>query len=368
MFGHLLLKLNNKNVLRIILISCFLIIIYNSQYILRGCADIGLRKVADPICLYEHFKIFGSDDFLVGFRWREHNYKCGGHYTYESPSISSDGSKIVSGCTRFGGYGDICQFSLKDNRWTRLTNIKAYDGEPSLSSDGNKIVFVSERDGNGEIYIMDSDGSNQKRLTNSDVYDSWPKFSPDNTKIFFTTREYKNSESTHTKPQIIIMNVDGSGSRVLTSNKTNNSFASFANNGNKIVYVSNEEINTGEEFLKYKYKTYIATLNLDTMEETKYKVSGRIRSVTFSPDDKKLFILGRFFLGEKNKEPAIYSLDLKNSNIEKIMQVEDAYYPLSFIEGENKIMYFVQKNRHGGDICTVKLDGSDFQVITSTYN
>jgi Tol biopolymer transport system component len=50
----------------------------------------------------------------------------------------------------------------------RLTNQLADDLSPSFSPDGTKITFVSSRDaGNFEIYVMDSDGSNQVRLTNS---------------------------------------------------------------------------------------------------------------------------------------------------------------------------------------------------------
>src|SRR5262245_44154629 len=53
----------------------------------------------------------------------------------------------------------------------RLTTNSAYDGEPSVSADGTKIVFTSLRDntgnGNSEIYIMNADGTDQKRLTYS---------------------------------------------------------------------------------------------------------------------------------------------------------------------------------------------------------
>ena len=41
-----------------------------------------------------------------------------------------------------------------------------------------KIVFVSERDGNQEIYVMDADGSNQTRLTDNQAIDEWPNWSP----------------------------------------------------------------------------------------------------------------------------------------------------------------------------------------------
>ena len=45
----------------------------------------------------------------------------------------------------------------------RLTNNRAFDMFPSWSPDGKKIAFQSKRDGNGEIYVMNPDGSEQKR-------------------------------------------------------------------------------------------------------------------------------------------------------------------------------------------------------------
>ncbi len=60
----------------------------------------------------------------------------------------------------------------------KLTNNSAYDWAPSFSPDGSKIAFVSDRDGNNEIYIMNVDGSEQARLTNNPADDGWPCFSP----------------------------------------------------------------------------------------------------------------------------------------------------------------------------------------------
>jgi Tol biopolymer transport system component len=48
------------------------------------------------------------------------------------------------------------------------------DENPSWSADGNQIVFQSNRDGKFEIYVMDSDGSNQARLTNNPAIDYDP--------------------------------------------------------------------------------------------------------------------------------------------------------------------------------------------------
>jgi len=59
-----------------------------------------------------------------------------------------------------------------------LTNNSAYDNVPVWSPDGGQIAFESNRDGNWEIYVMDSDGSNLRRLTNNSAEDGTPAWSP----------------------------------------------------------------------------------------------------------------------------------------------------------------------------------------------
>ena len=59
-----------------------------------------------------------------------------------------------------------------------LTNNNSNVDFPQFSPDGSKIVFVSDGDGNQEIYIMDSDGSNQINLTNNSGDDREPQFQP----------------------------------------------------------------------------------------------------------------------------------------------------------------------------------------------
>jgi Tol biopolymer transport system component len=39
--------------------------------------------------------------------------------------------------------------------------------QPQWSADGRKIGFVSDRDGNPEVYVMNADGSGQRNLTRS---------------------------------------------------------------------------------------------------------------------------------------------------------------------------------------------------------
>ncbi|NJO83916.1 MAG: hypothetical protein HC828_14755, partial [Blastochloris sp.] len=51
--------------------------------------------------------------------------------------------------------------------------------DPVWSPDGTQIAFVSEQDGNPEIYVMYADGSQQTRLTHTPETDYQPTWSPD---------------------------------------------------------------------------------------------------------------------------------------------------------------------------------------------
>ena len=72
-----------------------------------------------------------------------------------------------------------------------------------------KIVFVSERDGNREIYVMNPDGSTQTRLTNDPRKDDFPVWSPDGKTIAFC----RDDGSVYSFYSIWLMNYDGTDQR-----------------------------------------------------------------------------------------------------------------------------------------------------------
>jgi TolB protein len=88
------------------------------------------------------------------------------------------------------------------------------DGEAKWSPDGSRLVLVSNRDGNHEIYIVNPDGTNLIRLTNNRGEDSSPVWSPDGARIAFvsTRNGYSN---------IFVMNADGTNEVQLTLNPPN---------------------------------------------------------------------------------------------------------------------------------------------------
>jgi TolB protein len=57
----------------------------------------------------------------------------------------------------------------------------------TLSGEEGLIAFMSDRDGNFEIYVMEPDGSNQLNLTNHPASDSSPSWSPNGRELAFVS-------------------------------------------------------------------------------------------------------------------------------------------------------------------------------------
>jgi Tol biopolymer transport system component len=99
-----------------------------------------------------------------------------------------------------------------ERKLERLTQTPGYDAECSYSPDGSRILFVSDRDGDPDIYVMNADGSDVRQLTNAPGYDGGPFFSPDGKWIAYRTDRVEKDML-----QIHVMRSDGSGDVALTS-------------------------------------------------------------------------------------------------------------------------------------------------------
>jgi Tol biopolymer transport system component len=95
------------------------------------------------------------------------------------PTWSTDGTKIAFMSARDGN-PEVYVMNADGTSQTRLTSFPGVDARPSWSRAGDHIVFTSTRDfgstvtGNFEIYIMSGNGNNAMRLTNNSFYDDYP--------------------------------------------------------------------------------------------------------------------------------------------------------------------------------------------------
>lgn len=118
-----------------------------------------------------------------------------------------------------------------------------WSSEESESSGGNvvspppSIAFVSDRDGDAEIYVMNADGSGVEQLTDNEFGDYFPTWSPDGRRIAFIS-EREDDVQIH---DIYVMNADGSGIEQLTD-ACNNVSPAWSPDGQRIAFQSRGDI------------------------------------------------------------------------------------------------------------------------------
>ena len=122
---------------------------------------------------------------------------------------------------------------------TRLTTNSASDLFPALSPDGTKIAFASDRSGgNLDIYVMNADGSGTPtQLTNNAAHDFQPEWSPDGKKIVFVSQRDRDSQN-NIRRQIYVMNAEPNAIQTNLSNNTdrNDEGPRWSPNGTQIAF------------------------------------------------------------------------------------------------------------------------------------
>jgi Tol biopolymer transport system component/uncharacterized protein YjdB len=141
--------------------------------------------------------------------------------------------EIVVASTRGGKFQLYSTERSNLSQLTRLTQATdtTTSSDPTFSPDGSRIAFVSQRDGNPEIYVMNADGRGVTRITNDPQADGRPAFSADGQSLVF------HSSRTAGKQQIWSVNLDGTGLTQLTKDSINLSPA-VSPDGHTIAYVS----------------------------------------------------------------------------------------------------------------------------------
>ena len=106
--------------------------------------------------------------------------------------------------------------------------------DPAYSPDGSRIAFVSTRDGQPEVYVMDADGTDAARLTNSPGVDGDPSFTADGQAVVFHSNRTGHR-------QIFVQAITGSDAFQLTQEPADNSQASVSPDGETIAFVSSRD-------------------------------------------------------------------------------------------------------------------------------
>jgi len=233
------------------------------------------------------------------------------------PFFTKDGKHIVYASTHLGGndcppipdrakYGnkyiwplydsyDIFMTDLEGKIVKQLTHSKGYDAEATLSPDGKKMIYTSDKEGDIDLYIMDLENGTEKRVTNTLGYDGGAWFSPDGKKIIWRAsrpkteaeiKEYKDFLAENlvapTNMEVFTANADGSDPKQVTQYGQANWAPAFMHDSKRIIFASNHEYKRGFPFNLY-------TINGDGTNLQKIsRDKGFDAFPMFSPNGKKI--------------------------------------------------------------------------------
>jgi len=167
-------------------------------------------------------------------------------------------------------------------------------GEKALFT--SKIAFVSDRDGNDELYIMDYDGQNQTRLTFNKTIDYMPAWSADGRKIAYTS--YSDGRA-----GLYIIDIY-EGNRVEVTSEGTNFAPAFSPDGKKLAFCSTADEGNPE--------IYVATSDGKDMKRLTFN-NAIDTAPSWSPTGREIA-----FTSDRGGSPQIYIMDAEGSNVRRV--------------------------------------------------
>ena len=139
------------------------------------------------------------------------------HFIQGNPVTTGAAEGTIAFSSNRDGDHEVYLMNSDGSNVRQLTHNTHHDTDPSWSPDGAQIAFASHREGDAEIFLMNADGTNLRQLTDNSHYDAAPAWSPDGAQITFQRWGDGNSD-------VYLMNADGTAQRKLTNKKGSDFF------------------------------------------------------------------------------------------------------------------------------------------------
>ena len=214
-----------------------------------------------------------------------------------TPVWSADGKAIAYTSYRRNNAPDIFVSYIYEGRPPETPakgTDRVHNFLPAWSPDGTRIAFMTNRDGNPEIYVMNRDGGSLVRITRHPGIDATPTWSPSGNQVAFTSDRSGS-------PQIYIAEADGLGQpRRITTNDSYADRATWAPAPfNEIAYAA--RTGPGYDIKIYDVangSTKQITTGEGSNESPAYSPTGRhIAFASTRKGKQQIFVIGRNGLG-----------------------------------------------------------------------
>ncbi|MEU9304838.1 hypothetical protein [Streptomyces sp. NPDC048269] len=235
----------------------------------------------------------------------------------------------------------------------------AYAAPDAFPGRNGKIVFVSNRDGNDEIYIMNAgrtpeDVASLRRLTNNSVPDRDPVFSSDGSKIAFARLRDDNWD-------IFTMNSDGTDEMRITQEASGEFQPSFAPGFSRprqtIAFTSTRDVSARQPFNHeiYRLDPESARLPMQLTFDPELDTEP-----AWSPTDCKIAFSSKRAGGNRD----IYIMGCSGLDLRRLTTNPTSDSWPAFSPDGKKIAF--QSNRSGNtDIYVMNIDGTGQKQVTT---
>ncbi|TET23777.1 MAG: hypothetical protein E3J78_02010 [Candidatus Cloacimonadota bacterium] len=138
-----------------------------------------------------------SDIYIISVETKETKQLTADVYDDRDPVFSPEGDHIVFSSDRenesdsIWHYGNYALFLMNSNgeNVEQISERESYIGTPTFSHDGRKVIFVSDREGVNNLYVLEIDSLNMYRITDVFGNISSPTLSQNDQKLAFAGYE-----------------------------------------------------------------------------------------------------------------------------------------------------------------------------------
>lgn len=144
------------------------------------------------------------------------------------PDVDLTGRRLVFASTRHSRFSRLYLKAVDGATLTQITDEAADDVQPAFSPDGTRLAFASNRSGQWDIWLVDTNGKSPTQITDNPAADLHPSWSPDGKQLVFCRLQGGEGRG-----ELWIVDVDNPAAQRLIGEGL---FPEWSPNGDKIVY------------------------------------------------------------------------------------------------------------------------------------